>query len=81
MSKRTRAKYERVQRVTALLSLVAFLAFLMVPLRFPLASHSLLAAALMVLLVAGVAKILVIKGTPLKNDLEQLGNGAGQGRR
>ncbi len=81
MSKRTRAKYERVQRVTALLSLVTFLAFLMVPLRFPLASHSLLAAALMVLLAAGVIKILVIKGTPLKNDMEQLGNEVGQGRR
>ncbi len=73
--------YERAQRVASLLSLVAFLAFLMVPLRFPLASRSLLAAALIFLLAAGVIKVLVIKGTPLNNDSQQIGKEAGQGRR
>jgi hypothetical protein len=80
MSRRTRSKYEHAQRVASLLSLVAFLAFLMVPLRFAPLTYALLAAALVFLLAAGIIKVLVIKGIPLNNDLKQVSEEAGQGR-
>ena len=72
MTEATRSRYTRLHKVVSLCSLIAFLGFLLVPIQYRQVSYALLGAALVLLAVAGALKALLIKGTPLKNDLEKI---------
>jgi hypothetical protein len=72
MSRTTRELYARMHKGASVVSLAAFLAFLMLPLHYRQLGYLLLGASIVFLVAAAVLKILMIRGVPLTNDLPKI---------